>query len=177
MSKPFPSHRGFTLVEILIVVAIMAICLGIGIPTIFRTTRKDPLRQAVSDIMEGCKEARSEAILHGAPYDFIIRADGGGLSVARVPSVARDPAPTSGSDSLVGEKHVRPPFSARLHEDIIVEVIFLNLQDQMEQEETRVRFYPNGLCDELRIILNWSQQRRMMVTVDPMTGIPDLEGL
>lgn len=177
MIKPLPSHRGFTLVEILIVVAIMAICLGIGIPTIFRAARKDPLRQAVSDIMEGCKEARSEAILHGAPYDFIIRANGGSLSVARAQSVVHDSAQALDAHPRAAVTQVRSPFAAKLHEDIIVEVIFLNLRDQMESEETRVRFHPNGLCDELRIILNWSQQRRMMVTVDPMTGIPDLEGL
>lgn len=177
---------GFTLIEILIVVAIMAICLGIGVPTIFRNTRKDPLRQAVSDIMEACTDARAQAILHGHPFDFVLRADGGAISVvkATIPSVFE---PNSQPSSPVGSRSTsafssqpaaaRTPFSARLGEDVIVEVIFLNLRDQMEAAETHVRFHPNGMSDELRIILNWRQQKRTMITVDPITGIPDMEVL
>ncbi len=182
------SRQGFTLIEIMIVVAIMAVCLGIGIPTIFRSARKDPLQQAVWDIIEACSNARSQAILRGEPYDLVIRAAGGAISVVKSPAPpskkrgldlnpafsADGGAPIAGAGGA-SPAAAPPPFSASLHEDIIVEILFVNLRDQMDAEESRVRFYPNSLCDELRIVLNWRQQKRTMITLDPITAIADRE--
>lgn len=172
----------FTLIEILIVVAIMAICLGIGIPTIFRHSRKDPLQQAVTDIIQGCSDARSRAILGGTPHDFVIQARNGSLSVRKSSLSATESSPNTfsaspSSDHEVSRVTPNSPFSSSLHEDVIVEVIFLNLRDQFEQSETIVRFHPNGMSDELRIILNWRQERRSMITVDPITGVAQFEAL
>ncbi len=186
-------ERGFTLIEIMIVVAIMAICLGIGVPSIFRAAKKDPLQQAVRDVIEACTNARSLAILHGEPFDFVIRARDGSLSVIKSPASPQSMTLGSGSDTGFsfgygsdGAAHVagvgssspaaaKPLFSARLHEDIIVEVLFVNLRDQMDAEESHIRFHPNSMCDELRIILNWRQQKRTMVTLDPITAIADMD--
>ncbi len=184
---------GFTLIEIMIVVSIMAVCLGIGVPSIFRAAKKDPLQQAVRDVIEACTNARSQAILRGESYDFVIRASEGSLSVIKSPA-RQHPAASgssgnpnlrfgSGSDGVVhvsgagssSPAAAKPLFSGRLHEDIIIEILFVDLRDQMDRDETHIRFHPNSMSDEMRIVLNWRQQKRTMITLDPITAIADMD--
>src|SRR6188768_3288768 len=71
--------RGFTLIEIMIVIAIMAIVMTIGVPSIYRAMRRDDLARAMNDTVEGCKTARDRAILQGVPYEFVV-SEGGQLN-------------------------------------------------------------------------------------------------
>src|SRR4029453_18387464 len=57
--------RAFTLIEIMIVVAIMGIILATGSPSIYRIWKKEGMRQAVSDVVEVCSNARARAIFSG----------------------------------------------------------------------------------------------------------------
>ena len=66
--------RGFTLLEIMVALAIAAVIMAVGIPTFVKATRKEGLRKAVSDLMEGCSEARTQAILKGVPVELVIQA-------------------------------------------------------------------------------------------------------
>ena len=49
---------GFTLIEVMVVVGILGMLLAMGMPAFIQSIRKDPLRQAVSDIEEACSKAR-----------------------------------------------------------------------------------------------------------------------
>jgi prepilin-type N-terminal cleavage/methylation domain-containing protein len=64
-------RRGFTLIEIMIVISIMMVVMTIGIPAFVRALDKQGLRKAVSDVVEGCSHARSQAILRGVPMEFV----------------------------------------------------------------------------------------------------------
>jgi prepilin-type N-terminal cleavage/methylation domain-containing protein len=139
-------HAGFTLVEIMIVISIVAIVVAAGVPTIFNAMKKDALRRAVNDVVEGCSHARAQAILQGVPSEFIIRAEDGQLSVGKV----RAPAGTGGQETAGdGERSNAPAkvFSAKLHEDIIIQLIDVNFNDLLNEAEARVRFFPNGTSD------------------------------
>src|SRR5262245_36103943 len=52
----------FTLIELMVVVAILAVVMTMAIPSIYQTLHKDSLRAAVSDVMEMCSHARAYAI-------------------------------------------------------------------------------------------------------------------
>ena len=56
-------RRGFTLIELMVVVAIMGVILGISIPAFRSIKEKAPLEQAISDVEAACRTARSRAIL------------------------------------------------------------------------------------------------------------------
>src|SRR5688572_31681320 len=68
-----PARRGFTLIEIMIVIGIIALVMTAGIPLMTRAMNKNQLAKAVNDTLEGCKLARDRAILQNKPFDFVIR--------------------------------------------------------------------------------------------------------
>jgi len=166
------ARRAFTLVEILIVVGLVAMVMAIGIPAMVEGMKKSPMRQAVSDVLEACKEARAQAILQGVPAELVFSGKDGRISVRMM----QNPGPAV---SAAGAPHEPSPpvkmFSAQLMEEIGVEEIGVNFQSQMEAEEARVRFYPNGTSDEFTIVLRSLQQDIRKISLDVATGLANLE--
>src|SRR5260370_29274913 len=71
---PRPSARAFTLIEIMVVVAIIAIVMTIGIPFMKYTfVGGEGIDKAVRDVKEACSNARANAILNGVETDLVIR--------------------------------------------------------------------------------------------------------
>jgi len=67
------ASRAFTLIEVMVVVAIMAIVMTLAIPMIYQQLHPESMRKAVNDIMEACSHARARAILDGVQVDLVIR--------------------------------------------------------------------------------------------------------
>jgi type II secretion system protein H len=59
------NKRGFTLVEILVVIAIMGILMAIAIPAVTTWRENDRNKQVARDILAGLRQARSMAISQG----------------------------------------------------------------------------------------------------------------
>lgn len=173
----------FTMIEIMIVLAIIAIVITAGVPTMWRAMQKNDLSRAVNDVMEGCKLARDRAILQGIPYEFVLSAEGEmKIAPARVrdinPASEATPAPAIVADTLEeAPKPVDPPstsfsgFPRKLGEDVMIQLIDVNFVDQMDAPEARVRFFPTGTSDHFTVVLNFKGQQRT-VDLDIVTGIP-----
>ncbi|WP_137887313.1 GspH/FimT family pseudopilin [Pseudomonas sp. 2FE] len=69
-------QRGFTLVELMVAVVVMAILLGIAIPSFTDVTLSSKLRSQANDLVAGATLARSEAIKRNQPVTFCASADG-----------------------------------------------------------------------------------------------------
>ena len=176
---------GFTLVEIMVVIGILTMVLALGAPSFVRIIQKEPLRQASSDLVEGLSHARAQAILQGATTEFVLRAEDGSMTVRLAPEADLDPMEVfpEPSDPEAFSPDARegaaantrlPPFYARLHEDIAVALVYVNLRDQMEAEEIRVRFHPNGTSDDFTILIE-SREGMRKVFLDAITGLADME--
>ena len=174
---------GFTLIEVMVVVGILGMLLAMGMPAFIQSIRKDPLRQAVSDIEEACSKARGAAIMRGSPVELVIRAEGGQLSV--VPARDDNAEQTAASAEALGQPaepsadkaaSQSPVFSARLNENVAVTLLYVNLKDQMEAEETRVHFYPNGTSDEFTMIVQAGNGARK-ISLECVTALATVEVL
>jgi prepilin-type N-terminal cleavage/methylation domain-containing protein len=162
------SKSAFTLIEIMMVVAIIAIFMTAGIPSMMRALEKDDLSRAIHDTIEGCKTARDRAILQGIPWVFIVR-ENGQLDVKAAPQEDL----RKGSSLVAGDKAVpASPYSGfprQLGEDVMIQLIDVNFINHMELPEARVRFFPNGTADEFTVVYAWKGRQRS-VTIDIVTG-------
>jgi type IV fimbrial biogenesis protein FimT len=64
------SSRGFTLIELMITVAILAILLGVGVPSFVDYIRNSRASTQVNELATALNTARSEAITRGVPVSI-----------------------------------------------------------------------------------------------------------
>lgn len=162
-------QRGFTLIELMIVIGIIVIMLGVGVPAFVRSTRQVPLKETVNELMEGLKQARATAILSGVPTDLMINLESRSISLQRVAGEAVESAETRmGNAAPTG-------FQGHVHEEVSVEMLDVNLRDQLEAGGARVRFHPNGTSDEFTIVLRSLENEWRKISLETITGLPILE--
>ncbi len=80
--------RGFTLVELLITVAVLAIGLSLAAPTFTQQIANYRVRSASESIVNGLNYARAEAVRRNSPVRYTLDAGGPGWTVAQVSTAA-----------------------------------------------------------------------------------------
>jgi len=151
----FRDSQAFTLIEIMLVVGILAIVMAMAIPPIYRGLSKEPMRQAITGVMDACTAARGAAIMEGKtvavvfhPQQHTFAAEGGSVS-------AKPGASLSG----------------RISDSIGIEMLDVNLTEFRDTDMAKVRFFANGTCDEFTLILHSDKGEWLKMTLEPTTGI------
>jgi prepilin-type N-terminal cleavage/methylation domain-containing protein len=167
------ARRGFTIIEVMIVIAIAAMVMTAGIPMMWKMLAKEQLAKAVNDVIEGCKTARDRAILQNQPYEFVIRNKTEKESELTIEAAKiRDPSGLAfpGSTATVKEPgSITGDFPRKLGDDVMIQLIDVNFVDHMGFPEARVRFYPNGTSDEFTVVLKKGTVQRQ-IHLDTITG-------
>ncbi|MGA9452460.1 MAG: prepilin-type N-terminal cleavage/methylation domain-containing protein [Verrucomicrobiia bacterium] len=146
----------FTLIEVMIVVAIMGLIAAMGVPSILQSFRKDGMRKAVSDLMDVCAEARTQAILQNQKTAVVFYPPERRFAVEGA---------TGGRNTSSGRVT-----SATLPAGVEFAMVDINLQDFGASEWARVFFYPNGTSDEMTVVLHSSDDWRK-ITLEFSTGL------
>ena len=179
------SHA-FTLIEIMIVVAIIAICMTISVP--FVRTAIDGgkgMTRAIKDVQEACSHARAMAILQQTTTELIIHPRDGSFEVGMAGSdtpqhVQMDSPDVRGNNWRTPERSAQKDaggsgFSSRLPDTVHVEGLGVNGEDWTEDASARVRFYSNGTCDEMSLVLIDEHNERRNIWLEVVTALPELE--
>jgi prepilin-type N-terminal cleavage/methylation domain-containing protein len=69
------SKRGFTLIELIIVITIMAILMAFATPALIQWRESAQVKEVARDILGGLRQARSIAVTENRPVDVAIDTD------------------------------------------------------------------------------------------------------
>jgi prepilin-type N-terminal cleavage/methylation domain-containing protein len=145
-------RRGFTLIEIMMVVAIIGLTLSMSIPSIVRVVKKEGMRKAESDMLEACQQARRAAIMDNKITDLVIH-------------------PIDGTFEVPGAFA-----STAFPNDIVIDILGVNFIQLEKADEARVRFFPNGTSDEFTILMHSaSDGSYRKISLDTVTALADVE--
>ena len=134
--KAHPSaHRGFSLMELMFAIAVLAIVLGIGAPSFARMARENRVTTLTNDFVTSFALARSESARRGMPVTICASADGsscsGGVDYATGWILFTDDVGTAGQVDVGDE--------------VLDAVPALPQTFTLAGSQPFVRFFPNGL--------------------------------
>ena len=120
-----PGHRGFTLLELVVVLMLMAIVLAAAVPSLRGWNRGQRLDNAAEQFLSAARWARSEAISTAAVHRLEVAGN--------IYQVLR----------LEGETYV-PVAGEFGHDTLLPEGFYIDLVRQDESGASIIEFYPNG---------------------------------
>jgi prepilin-type N-terminal cleavage/methylation domain-containing protein len=157
--------RAFTLVELMVVVAIAGLLIGISIPAFRNIMNKAPLEQGISDVESLCRLARAEAIVKQRAMDVVLNETEEVVALTTAARVINAPDPDTGLMIKTTEK-------TQIIDQVALGVdlqIIAPEADDFTEGEIRIRFYPNGTSETLALSVGDGSDTYLL-TLDPVTG-------
>jgi general secretion pathway protein H len=139
--------KGFTLMELIVVLAILAALAALVTPSFSRTVASARLRSAASDVRTTLARGRALAVASAQERSAVF-------------------------DLSRGEFGVDNEAVRRLPETIRLGAV-LPGEERQERGSVRVRFFPDGSGEEVEIFVTAEDGGTLRVTVDPLTGMSE----
>jgi len=152
--KTHSNHAAaFTLIEIMMVVAIVGLTLTMGFPAFLRGMKREGMGKAERDLVQACQEARRAAIMNNQTTDLVIRP------LDHTISVPGDFGP------------------AIIPDDIIIDIMGVNFIQMEKADEAHVHFFPGGTSDEFTIVLRGADGSARKIYLDTVTALVRVENI
>ena len=143
------ARRGFTLIELVVVLAIMALVFIIAAPHIGFVLPRTELRSGAREVAAALREARSRAILSNTDVVFSIDVEGRRYSIS-------------------GDKNAHP-----LSRNVDL-LLYTAQQERLGQASGNIRFFPDGTSTGGHVVLS-GDNASYKVTVDWLTGRVEIQ--
>ena len=140
--------RGYTLLEIALVVAIIVLLVGAVVPLSSGFVREQRLREAVRELLVLAKTARTDAMTTGRPTEVVFAK--GGFALLRP-----------------GEEE--PSETVRLARGTRYQLLPLAAEKPLRPDGQRWIFQPTGLCEPLTVRI-MEDEAWIEVRFDPLTA-------
>lgn len=144
MKKAELRHRGFTLLEIFLVILILSVLTGISIPRFSKSCKGFILRENAQIFISQIRYARKMALIKGKPFFVVLSPENSELRVGDSPDMSRD-------SSVFLEKY---RFSKGL---------------SVEAEPLFITFKPEGNSDPF-VFTIMNRENRIVITADGKPG-------
>lgn len=163
--------RGFTLLELIIVIMVMLLVVGVAVPNFFRFQHAAQFQSVVRRSLGLVAEARGLAV--STEHEAVVMFD----EAAHALRVMVEPAET---DREVDPNGPRPPADERATRDLRViplpPDVYVRLGSGEAADEPVLRFYPDGRAEPGTLQLQQQGSPPALLTVNPRTGRARLEG-
>lgn len=147
MKKNFQKNiKGFTLLEIIIVILVIAIIMAVGVPKIFKGIESTKSRNLLSDIVMFLRKTRMEALSNSETIKVSIKLQ-------------------EGLFEADNGKTFSIPVDSGISIDVEDEYIYTDI------EETSFTFYPNGMASGAKLMVLNEDDKMAIIIVDPLTGL------
>jgi prepilin-type N-terminal cleavage/methylation domain-containing protein len=143
------SQKGFTLLEVLLTLAIMALILAVSYPSLSRATAAISLRTTGRDILNTFRYAREKAVAEQTGIQVTVDRENQILRLT--------------DDFGEGNRHYLLPDNVRIQR------VILGGRESVDGAVT-VRFLPNGSSDSVELLLQSRTGAFLRVISDPITG-------
>jgi len=140
-------REGFTLVELIVVLAILAGLAAMVAPSFSRTVASARVRTAASDVRSTFARARALAVASARERSAVFDLSRGGFGVDNE--------------------------AVRLLPETIRLGVVLPGGDRQDRGSVRVRFFPDGGGEAAKISVTAQDGGALRVTVDPLTGLAE----
>lgn len=144
-------QAAFTLIEVMIVVAIIGLTFTLGLPSFVRAFKREGMRQVEKDLLDACREARAAAIMKNTPVDLVFHPLD---RTFEVPGVFKQ---------------------AQIPENVTIDIMGVNFIQYERAEIAHVRFYPTGTSDEFTILLHSDTGEYRKFYLDTVTALTVIE--
>jgi prepilin-type N-terminal cleavage/methylation domain-containing protein len=185
------ARGAFTLIEIMVVVAIIGLVAGLAFVAVAKGFRRNALQQATEDIKEACRIARDQAIVHCTVMEVRFYPQDGRIETGAAPAdVSSDSGITNAPPPMDQQQQQQTPeeaekaakarqpkgFSGHLPVDQLqIEMLDVNFREQKNADMAKVRFYANGTSDECTVILFFPDTgERRKITLELVTALPEI---
>lgn len=149
-------RAAFTLIELMVVVAIIGLIAAMSVPSILQAFRKEGMRKSLSEVQQLLVDARTRAIYSNRTTEVIFHPAEKRMEIADAPA-DESPVPLGGSSVNNAGSTPAPPNAQGalvLPDNVDIAMLDINLLDYGASEVAYVRFFPNGTCDELTLVLH-----------------------
>jgi prepilin-type N-terminal cleavage/methylation domain-containing protein len=180
-------RRGFTLIEVLLVVVIILIATAVAIPSFTKSFKGAKIRAATRVIVMSSRYARSVAVLQQVDTAVLYDAE---LGTVEIISIKDNSNPASrflneATDGTMqdGDKEA-PTVTSLLKRNLEEGVRIVSVESEDSENGVEevdgiyvARYYSNGMCDEYSVELEDDSGKRVRMTVDPLSGKSVVESL
>ncbi len=159
----------FTLIEIMLVVALIALISTTAIPAIYQLSKKEGMRRAVQDLLDVCENARAQAVFSGKAVAIVFYPLERRFGISGSPMASVDPATGEAKAGPVAAPGTG--LTGGIPENITLEMLDVNQSEYKDSETAVVWFYPNGTCEELTINYRSEKGEFRWIKLEPATSM------
>jgi len=174
MSRSFDS--GFTLIELMVVLAVIAIMTALIIPEMRGTLEEARLRSSARSLVAACEAANSRAITHNQRQQLLLEIRTGGYTLRSGADGQPQQANGAGDDAPIEgqiDSHVAMQFETGDAMEVEADKTSAPASRREPSPQRRpagISFYPDGTADPATIVLRDQEGFRLALQIQSITA-------